>query len=230
MWVTRLYYIDLFICHAWHSQVLFVVFLVVSIWNLVLISFERYLAICQPFHHQDLTKKKLWIIICSFYPIATLAMSTALFQTTLRNGECFPELHFNTKVGQTVILAYAIFAFCFDYVIPCILFFIFYGAIIQTFYRRRKSAEMASSRVIDKATVELTKTAIIVTMIFFVSIGYDHWYYLLAHIGVVEYAVNSFVTKVGFWFFSFNSAANPFVYALLMPAYRRSLQRTFSCK
>ena len=140
-------------------------------------------------------------------------------------------------------------------------------------------------RVIDTAASQLTKTAITVTAIFIVALGYDLWHYLLGHLGVTEYIYNSpkqkygkccmdmckflffspttflndkaeakmWISRVskrrkqqemceqylckrgtdgsfyfqGVWLSSFNSTANPFVYALLMPSYRKCVRQTF---
>ena len=73
------------------------------------------------------------------------------------------------------------------YVIPCIMFFALYGFVIFTFRRRQQNTNMGSSRTIDKATAELTKTAVVVTVIFIIAIGYDCWYYVLGYTGVVVY-------------------------------------------
>ena len=52
-------------------------------------------------------------------------------------------------------------------------------------------------RVIDAAASQLTKTAITVTAIFIVALGYDLWHYLLGHLGVTEYIYNSPKQKYG---------------------------------
>ena len=52
-------------------------------------------------------------------------------------------------------------------------------------------------RVIDIAASQLTKTAITVTAIFIVALGYDLWYYLLAYCGLAEYKANSQLQKIG---------------------------------
>ena len=52
-------------------------------------------------------------------------------------------------------------------------------------------------RVIDIAASQLTKTAITVTAIFIVALGYDLWYYLLAYSGLAEYKANSQLQKIG---------------------------------
>ena len=52
-------------------------------------------------------------------------------------------------------------------------------------------------RVIDTAASQLTKTAITVTAIFIVALGYDLWYYLLAYSGVTDYKINTPLQKIG---------------------------------
>ena len=52
---------------------------------------------------------------------------------------------------------------------------------------------------------------------------------MLGYTGVTEYKVNSPIQKVAVLFATCNSVANPFVYALLMPAYRKSVMLTLCC-
>ena len=54
-----------------------------------------------------------------------------------------------------------------------------------------------SCRVIDTAARQLTKTAITVTAIFIVALGYDLWYYLFAYLGLIEYKMNTPTQKIG---------------------------------
>ena len=132
--------------------------------------------------------------------------------------------------GNAVEIFFKFFSihwFVTGYTIPTILFVVLYGQVIYAFYKRRSKAELASSRVIDKATSELTKTAIIVTAIFIVALGYESWYYMLGYNDVVPYVKNTPIQKVGIGTAAFNSACNPFVYGTLVPAYRKCLQLTF---
>ena len=92
---------------------------------------------------------------------------------------------------------------------------------------RLKSTTVASSNLIDAANSFMTKTGVVVTAIFVLTIGYDVIYYLLGTIGVVVYILNSPLQKMGLLLSAFNSVANPFVYILLMPAFRDSLRKTF---
>ncbi len=51
--------------------------------------------------------------------------------------------------------------------------------------------------MIDTAASQLTKTAITVTAIFIVALGYDLWYYVLGYSGVTEYKMNTPIQKIG---------------------------------
>ena len=58
-------------------------------------------------------------------------------------------------------------------------------------------------RVIDTATTQLTKkTAITVTVIFIVSLGFDSYFYVFAYLGITEYKTNSTMQKIGTLFVS----------------------------
>ena len=58
-------------------------------------------------------------------------------------------------------------------------------------------SDFVSCRVIDTAAAQLTKTAIAVTAIFIVTMGYDNFYYVLGYTGVLNYKMNSPVQKIG---------------------------------
>ena len=98
----------------------------------------------------------------------------------------------------------------------------------MTLRERIKSTTMPTcSNVIDVANSMMTKTGVAVAVIFVLTIGYDVIYYMLGAIGVVVFVLNSPVQKIGLLLSAFNSVANPFVYVLLMPAFRDSLRKTF---
>ena len=153
-----------------------------------------------------------------------------VFITKYEDNACISRATFKSKHLKSLMTAFVLYQFVLNYVIPVTCFSLMYGAVIWAFRNRGKSTELAASRVIDKATKELTKTAIIVTVIFITTMAFAFWYFLLGNLGVFPFAVSSVFSKISFWLISINNTANPFVYALLMPAYRRSVRRTFCNK
>ena len=154
--------------------------------------------------------------------------SPGYFQVRYEDGSCYPESIIDSPYIVILFKVSSVYWLIYIYITPCTLFIIFYGLVIYEFYKRRhQSAHLGSSKVIDKATSELTKTAIVVTVIFIITFCYDSLFYFLGYLDLVLYVKNTPIQKVGIWLASFNSFANPFVYGLLVPAYRHSLRLTF---
>ena len=57
----------------------------VSVWNLVIIAYERFLAVCHPFKHQDFTKTKAYIAILIGYPLSVIVTTGAYVQVSFCN-------------------------------------------------------------------------------------------------------------------------------------------------
>ena len=189
MWITGYEWLDHIICHTWHSQFFYWSFVFLSVWNLGCIATERFFAVCRPLYHKSFNKGKIYVIFGAFYVCCLICNSLTLFQAVLRNGNCHSEYFFNGFYA--LYQAYAYIVFLTQYALPCVAFFILYGSIVLTLRKRAKEPNFAESTIINKATRELTKTAIIVTIIFIISLGYDLWYYILGYSGVIEYKLNS---------------------------------------
>ena len=230
MWLTGNKHFDIFLCMAWHGQGLYWGVVLLSIWNLVFISIERNMAVCHPFKHQKLSYKIVYTIFAIMYILSILLLVPGYLQVRYDDGECLSEYYFEGKIMEDFMTGYGIFWFFIAYAIPCALFFVLYGLVLLSIHRRQGDTKLGSSRVIDKATTQLTKTAITVTIFFIVSLGWDSWFYILGYTGVVEYEFNSPLQKIGVFFSVLNSCANPLIYAASMPIFRESLVNTLLCK
>ena len=188
MWTTGTAWLDEIVCHLWHSQFLYWSCVFVSVWNLGCIATERYFAVCRPLHHKNFTRGKVYFVFAGFYICCMIFNSLTLFQAVFRDGLCRSDFFFN---APALYQGYAYVVFLTQYAIPCTAFFLLYGSVVFTLRKRTKLLAFAGSRTITKATKELTKTAIIVTMIFIFSLGYDLWYYILGYSGVIQYKLNS---------------------------------------
>ena len=126
---------------------------------------------------------------------------------------------------------YGILIFVFFYSVPVFLFVVWYGYVIFML-RSRLSADsdLPKARVIKKASQELTKCAVTVTTIFIISTSFELWYYLLGKTFVVEYVKNSVIQKTAVFMSIINVSANPIVYAVMMPVYRKNVIKTLLCK
>ena len=191
MWASGHIWLDHIVCHIWHSQFLYWTCVFLSGWNLGCIALERYIAVCKPLRHQYFGKRHIFRILGTSYVFCFLLNSLTLFQTSLQNGHCISKYFFKGTYAFKLYQGYAFIVFLTQYALPCLLFFIFYGSIVVTLRRRIKEHILPGSPVICKATMQLTKTAVTVTIVFIISLGYDLWYYILGYSGVFEYRLNS---------------------------------------
>ena len=230
MWTTGDNVFSMLVCQVWHGQFIFWVAMFVSIYNLALISLERYLAVCRPFKHADFTPSTAKKCILGIYCFVPIGAFLCFFQVYYTDGKCLSEYYFKTEAFKHVMKFYGFYAFATLYAIPCAIFFIMYGLVVVAFIKRKgQTDQLGTSRVLDKAATELTKTAIVVTGFFIVALGYDLWYYLLGHMGLVVYLKSTPLQKVGMFLAAMNSCANPFIYAMFMPAYRVAVRKTLMC-
>jgi len=232
-WLTGYKYIDIFICHAWHSQAVYWGAVTLSIYNLVSISFERYVAVLHPFKHTQLagmSRRKFLVWFVVLYVFFFIITFGAFWETRLKGGECVNEYAFDGPIMDRFFYAFVIFVYITIYFLPAFVMATVYGIISRKLHARKKDTSLGQSNVVDRAGGQVTKTAIAVTIIFIVSIGYDLHYYLLGHTGAVVYELNSPYQKMGVFLSNLNSCANPFVYAMLMPVFRRRMAETFCCQ
>ncbi len=231
-WITGILGLDLFICSVWHGQAFYWGAVTLSTYNLILIACERYLAVCRPFKHGDLltvSKTKLAAFFVFLYILCLVVTHGTYIQTKLTDGDCHFELLIPGRTMQLYYKAFVVFTYVVTYLLPAVVMATLYGIVSVTLNKRAKDTVLGHSKMVDRAGAQLTKTAIVVTVIFIITIGYDLHFYLLGETGLLSYEMGKPEQKVGVFLANLNSCLNPFVYALLMPIYRASLRKTFCC-
>ena len=226
MWRTGDVALDTVVCAVWHSQLVYWVCVSTSVWNLVMIAYERFLAICRPFRHVDLTVGRTWRLVGLSYLIGSLTNSLCTVQTSMRRGACVSEYAIPGAAGQWVFYVYGPVVFVTHWLAPVCFFIVLYGRVTFTLLSRRDNSSFGESTLVNAATSQMTKTAVAVTIIFICSLSWDIWYYMLGRLGFVIYIKNSVLQLIGLWLSTFNSLCNPFVYLILLPAFRRATVST----
>ena len=234
MWMTGNATLDFFICQAWHGQAMYWGVVVVSVWNLVLIAFERFLMINYPEKHQNMQTTHIYIIFALVYICSSIILIPAYIQVKYdsNTGKCLNEYYFKNDTSANVFHKlmgyYAISWFLVVYAIPIIIFVVFYAKAILTLQEGQKYLGESNqrSRTLDKANQQLTRTGIAVTIVFILFLSWDSWFFLLHFAGIVAYEFNSHLQVVGVFLANFNSCVNPFIYSASLSIFRKSLQKT----
>ena len=134
---------------------------------------------------------------------------------------------FNGPIAYFIYF-HSIVIFSCDYLIPCLLFLILYGKILVTLKRRKRDENnLGQSAIINCATNQLTKSALIVTIVFVLTVGPDNLLYLLSSYDATDYSTISILQKHTLFFSLLNSCANPVIYLCVLPSYRHGIFNLF---
>ena len=163
-WRTGNVGFDTFVCHIWHSQTVFWGSVDISIFGLVMIACERYIATCHPLKHLSITPKSFMIaIICVNVFSMVILMMPSYFQSSMKDGICTTDFYFSGPAFDRLMSGYPIIIFIVTYFLPCVLFIFFYGSILRLLRKRKQQKELGESQIVSKANTEILKTAIVVT-------------------------------------------------------------------
>ena len=235
-WTSGFKEFDFLLCQAWHSQAIFWGCVLVSIWNLVFIAADRLVKISYPFKYRCIQQSHIYITFAFIILLCVLCSVPCYFQARYdyEDGKCKDQYYFLSEKFSLLMAYYGKFWFAVGYVIPTTCFIILYTKIIWGLRKLNKSSQKMrhlnrlKQRKICTLTIadkELTKTSIIVTAVFFITMSAENWRYFLGRIGIICYEKNTFQLIFGVFLASINSCANPFIYAISLPCFQRSLKR-----
>ena len=226
--------IDLLVCQAWHGQTLYWGGVLLSVWNLVLITVERFVMISYPYKHRNIRPAHIYVVLVIVYTLSVISLAPAYLHLAYddESGECMNERLFFSLPFDTFLSFFAIFWFLILYAIPIAFIIALYTKIILILRKRQQNLMNLMdqrSRILEIADQQLTRTAIAVAIVFIISLSWDAWFYVLGLVGIVSYDFNSSKQMVGVFLATFSSCANPFIYFATMAIFRKSLQKTFRC-
>ncbi len=222
-------YLNIPKCYIWSGQFFYWFWLYLSVLNLLLIAIERYLLVCHPFIHKRYVGSYHKRALASCYVISLIINCPDLFMVTYKDEQCLHDLPFNTKELANFVSFYGVFWFIVFYAGPCLCFIIMYRKVLNVLSSRINNTGFGHTNIVASASKRFTKTAITVTMIFVLSMGFDSIFYMLGHIGLTTYDTDLLLTKVGVLLTIANPVSGPFVYIIFMPTFSQTFIKTFSC-
>lgn len=220
--------LDAAICHIWESQLIYWYFVFLSVQNLIMIGLDRYLAVFRPLSYKGLRYKDaaIFLFVLHLYSLMVNVADVFMMRFDATNQTCLSEHLFPTAASAYFFNAYGIIWFFLVYLIPVVGLLLIYGIIVVRLTAHKDSK---ASRHRQRAASELTKTAVVITVIFIVCFSYDSIYYLLGNIQVVKYEFNTPIQTLGVVLVALNSCVNPLVYCLMMKTFRSRLYSAVCC-
>ena len=221
-WKVNYIFIDYILCIFWHSEAIYWAVIMVSIWNLVLMAIERYIAVHYPFAYVN-RKHIVGTFVVVYVFFALYLLLSGFLRTIFLFGRCgvlfMPIFQFYWSITNLFVF----------YLIPMVCFVFLYGRIVYTLRSRKRQRSAGQADVIDAASATLLRMAIAVTSVFALAIGYAQWYFTMVSTGTIPHWFVSPEERAAIVLNTCNVVANPFVYGFMLPAFRRSLKKTFGC-
>ena len=231
MWMTGNETFDLLLCQVWHSQAIYWTGVFISMYCLVFIAVERFIMIEYPYTHRNIKTRHVYaslvimVIASCIWVLPPCSLQTKYEE---QSGECHSHYYFDSEVFEDFMAFFGIFWFVMGYSVPIILFITLYTKIILTLRQRQETQRANGQCILETADRYLTRTAIAVSVVFSVCVGWESWCYLFGRVGIISYEKDTWYSVMGAFLATFNSCANPLIYCASLPIFRKSLKKTFS--
>ena len=222
---------DFLLCQLWYGQDFFWTWVLISTWNIVYISFERFCMIHYPMRHRNTQVKHVCRGFFVIYALCFVLLLPGYFQVRYdkTDGKCYDDNYFCEESYKEFINFFGGQWFFLAYAFPIVIFISMYALTICSIRRRQKQHEnVLQKTVYSKANKRITGTTVAIAICFVISQSPDAWTFMLMHNGYIdEYRRNSPQQTATMFFATLNSCINPVIYCASLACFRKSLKLTF---
>ncbi|XP_037344761.2 trace amine-associated receptor 13c-like [Pungitius pungitius] len=194
-----------------------------SVGTMVLISVDRYVAICYPLHYFTKVKaNRVQVCVCLCWMFAALIYSL-LMKDNLEHpgrynsciGECVVEVNYIVNLFDLIVTF-----ICPITVIVILHMRIFGVAVYQARAMRSHIAVVTTKVTGKKSEMKAARNLGVVVVVFLICICPYYCFTLMSQNNL--YTTSSVTIVI--WLAQFNSCLNPLIYAILYPWFRKSIK------
>uniref|UniRef100_UPI001A9881B9 trace amine-associated receptor 13c-like n=1 Tax=Gasterosteus aculeatus aculeatus TaxID=481459 RepID=UPI001A9881B9 len=194
-----------------------------SIGTMVLISVDRYVAICYPLHYFTKVKPKtVQVCVCLCWMFAA-SFTGLLMKDNLQHpgryksciGECVIDVNYIANVFDLIV------TFIFPITVIVILYIRIFGvAVYQARAMRSHIAVVTTKVTVKKSEMKAARNLGVVVVVFLLCVCPYYCFVLTSQNNLYTISSATFVI----WLFYCNSCLNPLIYAILYPWFRKSIR------
>ncbi|XP_030614666.1 trace amine-associated receptor 13c-like [Archocentrus centrarchus] len=198
----------------------------VSVGNMVLISVDRYVAICDPLHYPTrITDRRVKLCVCLCWLCSVfycyLIVGNNLIQPGVHNscyGECIIFLDFIAGVVDLAL----------SFIVPVTVIVVLYMRVFVVAVSQARAMrshvtavtlQLSVSRTPKKSELKAARTLGVLVLVFLICFCP---YYCVSLLG--EELLNSVSASIVFYLFDFHSFLNPLIYAMFYPWFRKAVK------
>ncbi|XP_068429035.1 trace amine-associated receptor 13c-like [Clinocottus analis] len=198
-----------------------------SVGTMVLISADRYVAICQPLQYPNkVTQKRVQVCICLCW-ICSVFLQTVLLKENLeqpgRYNSCFGECV--VVINYIAGLADLVFTFIGPVTVIIVLYMrVFVVAVSQARAMRSHVTALPLKRSVTvtakRSEMKAARTLGVVIVVFLMCLSPYYWVIITGQDTLLNASSAAFVICL----FYFNSCLNPVIYAFFYPWFRKAIK------
>lgn len=201
-----------------------------SIFTVLLVSFDRFFAICYPmkgkvFRNVKVMTAVIWVSSAAY--AVPFKMANDIHE---HNGTHYCLRIFSPFDNQTSRQIYYLTTFIVLYCVPLVILMVLYALIARQLWQRKIPGNVSRARIrsTEKEKRRIIKALILLVVVFAVCWFPAHVMHYLIYYRIDLYRkIPQEVEVFFFWLCHANSVINPCLYVLISPSYRKRLRRSF---
>ena len=217
-----------FICRVWLAGMPLWIGFVASLYNLVVLSFERYFEIVHPVSHKIFFTKYMALLAIVMIWVWSFIWNIIIFipSSRLVGETCYVQYFYVSPAAKSLL---GILNFAIKMIIPIIIFMFCYISMAKSLNRKVGPSATTSSNTFTRVRRNIFKTLIYAIIIHVLSWVLNQFLYLAYLLG---YPLNfaSVLYNVAVALIYVSTCSNPIIYLLKYERFRKAAKEAFFYK